>query len=47
MKFKAYLKLNSLHKFIETVADGDVDRNTEVYAALIQILYDKSLTLII
>ena len=47
VKFKAYLRLNSLHKVIETVVDGDEDRNAEVYAALVQVLDDKSLNLII
>ena len=47
VKFKAYLRLNKLHKVIETEVDGDSDKNAEVYAALVQVLDDKSLNLII
>ena len=47
VKFKAYLRLNKLHKILEGETAGDEDKNAEVYATLVQALDDKSLNLII
>ena len=47
VKFKAYLRMNKLHKVIEAEVVGDEESNAEVYAVLVQTLDDKSLNLII
>ena len=47
MKFKAYLRLNKLHKVLESAQAGDEEKNADLYATLVQTLDDKSLNLII
>ena len=47
VKFKAYLRLNKLHKTLEEETTGDEEKNALVYASLVQVLDDKSLNLII
>ena len=50
LKFAAYLRLKKLHAALdETITDANinVETNAEVFAALVQLLYAKSILLVI
>ena len=47
IKFKGYLRINKLHKVLESPSEGDEEKNAEIFAIMVQFLDDKSLNLII
>ena len=46
VKFKGYLRIQKLHTVLETPAEGDSDKNAEIFAYMVQFLDDKSISLI-